>query len=924
MKRSEAARYARWSAAVALVLATVTAGVYLQRGWKARSEMKHAPAAAAANVARQSNGVTFSKGEGSRKEFTVQASRSTDFKDRDLTELEAVVITIFGKNGDRHDVIHTQSCQYGKTDGNVVCSGEVRMDLESAADLQRAENPGAVPQVMHVVTKAVTFNQKSGAAMTAEPVSFSFPNGSGQGVGMEYKSEAGTVKLQREVRLKLRPPAPAASPAPAKGKSRPAHPQAAAADAGPAAGSGAPPEEEVTVTGTSLDFDRASRRMHVQGPAVAESKATRLTAGELLLDLDVQFRAQTLRASGNVNDQQPQIVSREDTGQMEVNADHLAADFAPQGWVTAVNAQGHVTGVRHTDAERDDASAEDAIIAMWPRVNEVKELNLRGDVTLKTLASASGDARVLRTEALRMDFNGGKPNEASKPLKAETLAAGRMEWTETNAKDINGSAPVASQAGTPKPRTTRASSAEKIKSSGENLANAGTTATAAHTTLAADKLQLVFDGLGKPKQLLADGHVRTERTMAEKPTQTATAQSGVAQMLPGGGWSQMDLHGAVKLHEGDRSGQADHAVFRRAEQTATLSGRALVRDANTETAAARIVFVQNTGDIHADGGVRSTDLPTSSSAGATNNGAAASNNGPGGNAVVHLAPAPTHITSDQLQGNSQSGRAFYSGHARMWQGESVLESDSIELLRETRVLNALGNVRAVFPQATATPAVAGTNVASSGSSQGTAATTSGTTAGVSSARAPATTPATATALAKTSGPSSSPSSKTIATTLTAPQSEQKKSPLWHVTAQSLTYNDAESHAHLEHDVRAQSADQKMRAPIVDLYFTRGAQATASGTEAAANMRADGPQQISRAVGTGGTTVEEGGRKATAERGVYTAADGKFVMSGGNPTLYDSTEGNTTGRQLTFFLADDTIIVDSENGSRVLTRHRVDR
>jgi len=82
-------------------------------------------------------------------------------------------------------------------------------------------------------------------------------------------------------------------------------------------------------------------------------------------------------------------------------------------------------------------------------------------------------------------------------------------------------------------------------------------------------------------------------------------------------------------------------------------------------------------------------------------------------------------------------------------------------------------------------------------------------------------------------------------------------------------------------------------------------------------------QISRAVGTGGgVTVEEGDRRATAERGEYTAASGKFVMSGGKPTLYDGSAGTTTGTQLTFFLADDTIIVDSESGSRTLTKHRV--
>ena len=98
--------------------------------------------------------------------------------------------------------------------------------------------------------------------------------------------------------------------------------------------------------------------------------------------------------------------------------------------------------------------------------------------------------------------------------------------------------------------------------------------------------------------------------------------------------------------------------------------------------------------------------------------------------------------------------------------------------------------------------------------------------------------------------------------------------------------------------------------------------TISGLTASGLVLANGSDTLS--VPAGGTTVEEDSRKAVAERGVYTASDGKFVMSGGNPTLYDGAEGNTTGRQLTFFLADDTIIVDSESGPRILTKHRVEK
>ena len=296
----------------------------------------------------------------------------------------------------------------------------------------------------------------------------------------------------------------------------------------------------------------------------------------------------------------------------------------------------------------------------------------------------------------------------------------------------------------------------------------------------------------------------------------------------------------MKMKEGDRNGQAEHAVLRRQEQTATLTGNAMVRDASTETTAPRIVFHQMTGEILAEGGVRSTDLSVRTSA-------------------VQMAPAPANVTADSMQANSKTGRALYSGHARLWQGESVLEADSIELLRASRTLNAYDHVRAVFPQ-TQTPAV---------------------------------------------GASAEPAAK--------------KSNLWHVNAGTLSYYDAENRAHLERGVVAQSDAQNIRSAAMDLYFTRSPSANSPPRPGLT-----GAQQISRAVAGGGVTVEEGTRKATAEHGEYTAADGKFVMTGGNPTLFDGSAGTTTGRQLTFFLADDTIIVDSENGSRTLTKHRVDR
>ena len=57
MKRSEAARYARWSAWTALLLAFITGGIYLRRQWVAYVEKKQAPPPLAADQERQSIGL---------------------------------------------------------------------------------------------------------------------------------------------------------------------------------------------------------------------------------------------------------------------------------------------------------------------------------------------------------------------------------------------------------------------------------------------------------------------------------------------------------------------------------------------------------------------------------------------------------------------------------------------------------------------------------------------------------------------------------------------------------------------------------------------------------------------------------------------------------------------------------------------------
>ncbi len=762
MKRSEAALYARWSALIALLLAIATGAIYLRRQWVAYTERKKAPPPLAANQERQSIGLTISKNEGDRTVFIVQASKSTDLRGEDISLLEDVKVTVFGKLGDRHDVIHTHSCRYAKNKGAIECNGDVQIDLESAADALRTQTAANTqPNLIHVTTSAVSFNRESGLAQTTQPVKFTMPDGDGEGLGATYSSEEGLLRLDKDVRITLRETGPLA--------------------AGKKPGT---PASNVILRGASLEIAKQLGKVVLAGPASATTPTQQLSAGLMTVLLDDQNRAKTLVAEPGALNQTPEVTAhggKGPAGAGTLRADLMKANLAPEGWIRTIEVQGNL----HAKSENGDVLADAGTVEMWPAVNQAKLLTLQGNVHVTQRDPKTQTARKLTTSVLQLSFAGGKSGEPNPVQRAETMARGAMEWNDT------------------------ATSQSK---------------------LTADKLAVDFGAAGKAKNLIATGNVETQRQFQDRPMQTATAANGDAQLDSGGAWTQMTLRGNVHMKEGLRTADAQQAVFVRGSQSTVLTGQAVVRDESSETHASKITFHQQTGDVDAEGNVVSTDFGNKKDS-------------------VQLSPVPSHITAQRMTGNSKTGEALYTGHARLWQGPSVLEANSIQLLRDKRILNAIGDVRALFPKQANDP------------------------------------------------------------------KKPKETDVWHISSGTLTYWDAEDRAHLEKDVVVQSADERMKGPVLDLYFTR---------EADAKNTAPGTSRISKAVGTGGVEVQQGERRGTAERGVYTAADDKFVLSGGTPTLYDGNEGATTGRELTFNIADDTIVVDSGNGTRTLTRHRVQR
>jgi lipopolysaccharide export system protein LptA len=250
------------------------------------------------------------------------------------------------------------------------------------------------------------------------------------------------------------------------------------------------------------------------------------------------------------------------------------------------------------------------------------------------------------------------------------------------------------------------------------------------------------------------------------------------------------------------------------------------------------------------------------------------------NGGTNSGAVPARISSDTLTANTLTGEATYSGQARLWQGDSLIQADTITLDRNTRVLTATNHVKAVFPQAAWAPA------------------------------------------------SGMPGGQTgiLQKNAARPASADGKPEFWRAEANRMTYDSNQGRGRLEQNVYTHSSEGAIRADTVELFFAPSG-GSSNGTQSAggpASQTGLGGQQLVRATAVGKVVVEEEDRHGTSTRADYTASEGKFVLSGGPPIVYDTSGNSTTGRQLTLFFADDRILIDSAEGLRTLTLHRVEK
>jgi lipopolysaccharide transport protein LptA len=117
--------------------------------------------------------------------------------------------------------------------------------------------------------------------------------------------------------------------------------------------------------------------------------------------------------------------------------------------------------------------------------------------------------------------------------------------------------------------------------------------------------------------------------------------------------------------------------------------------------------------------------------------------------------------------------------------------------------------------------------------------------------------------------------------------------VYKVEADRLLYNRADLRARYEGNVRVSTEDLIVDAPFVDFVFAAGDQS-----------------QLQEIVAWGGVEIIQGERNAQGDQAVHYPIQDKVVLTGDPARVVESNQDTVTGRQLTFFIGDERLLIEN--------------
>ncbi len=233
---------------------------------------------------------------------------------------------------------------------------------------------------------------------------------------------------------------------------------------------------------------------------------------------------------------------------------------------------------------------------------------------------------------------------------------------------------------------------------------------------------------------------------------------------------------------------------------------------------------------------------------------------------------PIHVTARTMTSERATGVAHYQGDARLWQAGNMVEADTIDFDRNQRTMVA----RAAPPlQPPPSPPWLETP---------------------------------------------NPRRKLVRTVLARQDQKGNQEPV-NVTSEELTYADQQRRAYFEGDVIMRGAEGVTTADRADVYLRQRETKPEPAQRGVTNLQGS---QVDHVVASGDVHLQQPTRQGWGDKLVYLADQEKFVLTGQAPHILDAEHGAIWGDSLTFFQADDRVIVEGTPTHRTLTETRVSK
>jgi lipopolysaccharide export system protein LptA len=796
-------RLRRVLAATAILLTVVVAGMYLYARYKARSVLTSIPGKIGYDIKQTARGFQFSKSDGKRTLFTIEASDLKEFKLNGRAELHNVSIVLYGRDSSRFDQIYGDDFAYDPKTGDVTAKGDVQIDLvANPAGLASPDQstPKELKNPIHLKTRDLIFNKESGNATTDARVEFRTPQATGSAVGVTYAGKSNTLTLSSQIHVVL------------------SGPDAAVIDA-----------QHGTITNEPRDIV-------LDHPHLQRETGT-LQADRAVFHLGPDNHVESAVATGNVTSE-----TRTTRGKGRADGGSAAPGSEAGGEMhsRADQAEFLLTGGR--DLLRT------AILTGNVHVEQTGPQPMQGDAG-RVILDFAGQNQLQKVHALDgahliQKAGNKKPGSTSQPQDFD-LTSTVIDFTVAQGHILQSAV---------------TSGAAQITASSATTPDSGSAPPPQRTVVTAGKFEAEFataDGRNRLASVHGAPNARIVNSVPGQPDRVSTSDSVSAAFLPQGGIDSITQQGNVTYNDGqgpDKRMQAwaTTAHYTPADQMLLLTGSPRVANGGMATTAKSIRINRATGDAMAEGDVKSTYSELKEQ--------------PEG--ALLASSSPIHVTSRAMTAHNSPALAVYTGNARLWQDANVIEAPSIQFERDRRFVTAQG-----------TP----------------------------------TQPVQTILIQK----EKAPGSRTGSEKATGKQAQKPNSIPIAITAAQLTYADSERKVHYEGGVIAKSPDFTASAKTMDAFLLPHSQTST-------NQSFAGPGQLDRMVAQTDVVIQQPHRRAEGQKLVYTAADDKFVLTGGPPSIFDAEQGKITGVSLTFFRRDDRVLVEGEASTPVVTQTRVAR